>query len=133
MCSLGPTNQDTERNLGAGAGFALLVYLKSAIFVASDCFRCGGQRRRPCSLAELRVRQAQSPRNNMDVECEPGCSFSTGSYSGSVRELAGEPAQHQKNSPLLAFATGSCVVAAAGPWSCFFFFSHVESLLLLIC
>ena len=68
----------------------------------------------------------------MDVVCEPGCSFSTGSYSGSVRELAGEPAQHPTNSPLLASRTGSCVGAAAGPWSCFLFF-HVESLLLLIC
>jgi Na+-transporting NADH:ubiquinone oxidoreductase subunit NqrF len=52
MCSLGPTNQDSERNLGAGAGFALLVYLKSAIFVASDCCRCGCQRRRSCSLVK---------------------------------------------------------------------------------
>jgi hypothetical protein len=68
----------------------------------------------------------------MDVKCAQGCSFSTGSYSGSVRELAGEPAQHPKNSPMLASRTGSCVGAAAGPWSCFLF-SHVESLLLLIC
>jgi len=41
----------------------------------------------------------------MDVQCEPGCSFSTGSYSDSVRERAGEPAQHQTNSPWLAART----------------------------
>jgi hypothetical protein len=32
----------------------------------------------------------------MDVTCEPGCSFSTGGCSDSVRELAGKPAQYQK-------------------------------------
>jgi len=39
----------------------------------------------------------------MDVECEPGCSFSTGSYSDSVRELAGEPGQHPNKLTMARF------------------------------
>jgi hypothetical protein len=76
----------------------------------------------------------------MDVEFEPGCSFSTGSCCDSVRELAGKPAQHPTNSPWLAaraplrFAsrTGFCVGADAGPWSCFLYFYNVARLLLLL-
>ena len=52
--------------------------------------------------AAFLVRQAQSPRNNMDVKCEPSCVFSTGSCSDSVRELACKPAQQPANSPCLA-------------------------------
>ena len=77
--------------------------------------------------AELLVRQAQSPRNNLDVTCELGCSFSTGSCSDSVRELVGEPEQHPTNSPWLASRTAFRVVAAGGPLPCFLF-AHVVRL-----
>ena len=75
----------------------------------------------------------------MDVECEPGCSFSTGSYSDSVRELAGEPGQHPNKLTMARFDDAVSLLlleldlawADAGPWSCFLL-THVESLLLLI-
>jgi hypothetical protein len=41
----------------------------------------------------------------MDVKCAQGCSFSTGSCSDSVHELAGKTAHYQTNSPWLAART----------------------------
>jgi len=68
----------------------------------------------------------------MDVECEPGCSFSTGSYSDSVRELAGEPGQHPNKLTMASFDDAASLLlleldlawADAGPWS-YLLLTHV--------
>ena len=68
----------------------------------------------------------------MDVECEPGCSFSTGSYSDSVRELAGEPGQHPNKLTMARFDDAASLLlleldlawADAGPWS-YLLLTHV--------
>jgi len=52
MCSLGPTNQASERNLGAGAGFALLVYLNRLYSPHPIAAGAALSAARPCSLAK---------------------------------------------------------------------------------